>query len=179
MKNIFITLLIILSAGVLLILSPSANRDAEGFNPWLIDDSVGSPAPDFTLKDLSGYEVTLSSYKGKHVLLNFWATWCPYCRKERAHLNALYKAYKDKGLVVISVATDRSSDKVKKFLKRKPADYINLTDAAGTASSSYNIGGLPSSILIDRDGIVKRRITGFVEWDAGGAKRIIDDFMRK
>ncbi|MEW6601515.1 MAG: TlpA disulfide reductase family protein [Nitrospirota bacterium] len=140
----------------------------------LFDSSIGAKAPDFTLKDVTGKEMALSSFQGKPILLNFWATWCPYCRRERPHLNELYNLYKDKGLIILSVATDQSTSKVTDFLKKTPADFIVLTDSTGTAMSLYNVAGLPTSYLIDGKGIIKQRFMGFREWTDPGSKKLID-----
>ena len=131
-------------------------------------------APDFVLNDMNGKKVTLSEYKGKPVLLNFWATWCGYCRKERPHLNALYNEYKKQGLVVLSVSTDRSIEKVRSYLKNIPADFIVLSDADGRTASEYGIRGYPSSFLIDRSGLVKQAFAGYRDWTDAASKRMID-----
>lgn len=131
-------------------------------------------APDFTLRDMSGKKVKLSSFEGKPVLLNFWATWCGYCRKERPHLNKVYNLYKDKGLVVISVSTDQSVDKVKRYLEKIPADFLVLMDDNRSAASAYGIRGYPSSFLLDRKGYVKHRIVGFREWTSASSRKILD-----
>jgi len=161
-------------AGVFMFFSQLTAGYAQGFDALLFDNSVGAKAPDFTLKDISGKEVSLSSFKGKPVLLNFWATWCPYCRRERAHLNALYKDYRDKGLIILSVSTDQSADRVKAFLKDTPAEFIVLSDSSGAAATLYSVGGLPTSYLIDRGGVIKNRFMGFREWTDPGSKMLID-----
>lgn len=134
-------------------------------------------APDFTLSDLSGKKITLSSFRGNPVLLNFWATWCGYCRRERPHLNSLYNAYKDKGLVVISVSTDRSVEKVREYLKDIPADFIVLSDAEGSAVAQYGVRGYPSSFLIDRHGLVKYAVAGYRNWTDDASKKMIDQLI--
>ncbi len=136
-------------------------------------------APDFTLDGLSAKKVTLSSFQGKPVLLNFWATWCGYCRKERPHLNTIYNEYKDKGLIVLSVSTDRSVDKVKNYLKNIPADFIVLSDADGRVAATYGIRGFPSSFLIDRKGNVVNSFVGYREWTNASSKRLIDGLIGK
>ncbi len=136
-------------------------------------------APDFTLQDLSGKNINLSSFRGKTILLNFWATWCPYCRKERDHLNSVYNEYKDKGLIIISVATDNSIETVREFMKKVPADYIVLSDKDKEVSNSYKVRGLPTSFLIDREGVVQEKIVGFREWTNTGSKKHLDGLIGK
>ncbi len=166
MRNIFRTgVIVIVSAFLISIISVSAG--------------AAESAPDFTLHDLSGNKVTLSSLKGKPVLLNFWATWCGYCRKERPHLNAVYNEYKDKGLVVLSVSTDRSVDKVKNYLKKIPADFLVLSDSDGKVAAKYGIRGFPSSFLIDSKGSVVNSFVGYREWTNSSSKRLIDGLVGK
>ncbi len=174
MKRSSLIYVLVFIAGTFILLSQLIECYAQGFDPLIYDNSIGSTAPDFTLKDISGNAVSLSSFKGKPVLLNFWATWCPYCRKERAHLNALYKEYQDKGLIILSVSTDQSAAKVKEYLKQTPAEFIVLSDSSGVAASLYSVGGLPTSYLINRDGIIKNRFIGFREWTDSVSKMIID-----
>jgi peroxiredoxin len=164
-------------AGLLLFASQVSVDLAEGFNPPLLDKNIGAKAPDFTLKDMSGKEVALSSFRGKPVLLNFWATWCPYCRKERDHLNKLHGEYKEKGLIILSVSTDQSVRKVKSYLKKVPAEFIVLSDSKGRVSSSYNVGGLPTSVLIDREGFVRQKLVGFREWTSSSSRQLIDKLI--
>ena len=147
---------------------------AEGFNSALLASDIGQEAPGFILNDLAGNKVSLEAFKGKPVLLNFWATWCPYCRKERSHLNDLHGEYKDKGLIILSVSTDRSIKKLRKYMNDTPADFIVLSDSDGSVSSSYNIRGLPSSLLISREGIIKNKFTGFREWNSEVFRKLIE-----
>lgn len=111
-ENIFQTILVVI---ILLsaTLSPITELGAERRLPFSRKSFIGKEAPAFIAENLSGENVSLSSFKGKPVILNFWATWCPYCRKERPYLNLLHREYKDKGLVIISVSTDRSVKTVK------------------------------------------------------------------
>lgn len=177
MKKYILIYAMVFLTGFFFFLTFIAANYAEGFNPMLIDSKTGKSAPDFTLADLSGKEVTLSSFKGKAVLLNFWATWCPYCRKERAHLDALSREYRDKGLIILSVATDHSVSTVKSFMKKTPVDFIVLSDSKGSVSSEYGVSGFPTSFLIDSNGMIKQRVVGFREWTSPGSRKIIDKFI--
>jgi DsbE subfamily thiol:disulfide oxidoreductase len=177
MKKYSLIYALVFLTGFFLFLSFIAGDRAESFNPMLIDSKTGKSAPDFTLADLSGKEVTLSAYKGKTVLLNFWATWCPYCRKERAHLNTLSREYREEGLIILSVATDRSVSKVKDYIKKTPADFIVLSDSRGSVSAEYGVSGFPTSFLIDSNGMIKQRVVGFREWTSPGSRRLIDKLI--
>lgn len=171
-------LILFLITGSILFSSMHANH-ADGFSPWPVNDGIGKSAPDFTLKDISGKDIRLSSFKGSPVLLNFWATWCPYCRKERAELNSLYKEFRDRELIIISVSTDSSVQTVKRFIEKSPADYIVINDKDGKAVSLYKVSGLPTSFLIDRDGVIKNKFIGFRKWTSSGSKRLIHALVEK
>lgn len=106
---------------------------------------------DFTLKDLHGKKVTLSELKGKVVLVNFWATWCPPCRKEMPDLDALYKKYADQGLVILSIS-DESMGKVGPFVESAGYKPEVLLDPDETVHKLYNIDGIPKSFVYDKDG---------------------------
>lgn len=156
---------------------PASFIYAQGSSRWLIDKIVGETAPDFTLKNLSDQDITLSSFKGKPVVLNFWATWCPYCRHERPDLKSLYEKFKDNDLVIVAVSTDRSSGTVKRFMEQNPAPYIVLTDPEGWAAVPYNIIGLPTTYLIDRKGKISRKFSGPVNWKDKHIEEIIQKLI--
>jgi peroxiredoxin len=160
-----------------LILAHISIDSAEGLTPWLIDKLINSKAPDFSLTDLNGKSLNLSSFKGRPILLNFWASWCPYCRKERAHLNKLHEDFTDKKLVIISVSIDKSLAQVKSFMKKHPAEFPVLWDHTGKVSSTYNVSALPTSYLINSDGIIKKKITGFKSWTSANAKQLINELI--
>jgi len=107
---------------------------------------------DFTLKDLSGKEWTLSKLKGKVVLVNFWATWCPPCRKEMPDIEELSKLFKDQGLVVLAIS-DEKQDVVEKFIKEKGYSYPILLDPGRVvAGQKYEVSGIPKNFIYGRDG---------------------------
>lgn len=112
-------------------------------------------APAWELKDLEGKPVKLSDFKGKVVLLNFWATWCPPCREEIPDLVALQNEYKDKGLVVIGVSLDQNGPaRVKSFVERMKINYPIVMGDEKTASAYGSIEAIPTTFFIDRDGKV-------------------------
>src|SRR4030042_5208982 len=120
MKKLILTISMFLLIGM----GPSLQgNNADGISPLNSDKIVNSKAPDFTLKDLNGKTVPLSAFRGKVVLLNFFATWCPPCRAEMPTLNKLYHALKPRGLEVIAVSTHRSINAIKDFLEKKRVDF--------------------------------------------------------
>lgn len=118
------------------------------------------PAPDFTYPDLAGHPTALSSYRGKVVLLDFWATWCEPCQAEIPDLKKLYSDYRDKGFVVVGVAMDSMGREiVEPFVKANDVDYPILV-SKGEPPSGYPIIGFPTAFLIDRKGMVAQRYVG-------------------
>jgi DsbE subfamily thiol:disulfide oxidoreductase len=178
MKNFRLIIMAILMVTAFSLLSGYDRVTADEFLPWKLDRIIGTKAPDFTIKNLKGKKVSLASFKGKPVLLNIWATWCPYCRRERAELNELYKRYNEKGLVIISVANDDSVDKVRKYIKKRPADFIVLSDEDGIVTEAYGVYALPTNFLIDRNGIIRQKFTGFRDWTDPESTKLLDGFLK-
>ena len=106
---------------------------------------------DFTLEDLEGKSWTLSALKGKVVLVNFWATWCPPCRKEMPDLDRLYSEFKDQGLVILAIS-DEKKETVTSYLATHPVNYIVLLDPARKANDAFKMAGIPNSYIFDRKG---------------------------
>ena len=106
---------------------------------------------DFTLTDLQGKEWTLKSLKGKVVLVNFWATWCPPCRKEIPDLDALYTRFQDSGFVILGIS-DEEDGKVRPFATEQKITYPILLDPGRKVTESFRVGGIPKSFIYDRDG---------------------------
>jgi peroxiredoxin len=123
----------------------------------------GKEAPDFRLKTIEGREVSLSDYRGKVVLINFWATWCPPCREEMPLFQRVYEKYKDRGFEILAISTDDYVEPVKKFVKEYKLSFPILYDDKNVVGL-YEVQGLPTSFLIDRDGkIVKVRLGKYKE----------------
>lgn len=106
---------------------------------------------DFTLSDLEGDKWHLQDLHGKVVLVNFWATWCPPCRKEMPDLQALFDKYKGRGLIVLSIS-DEGSAKVEPFVKEQNITYPVILDPGGKVHALFQVDGIPKSFVYDRDG---------------------------
>ncbi|MDD4159313.1 MAG: TlpA disulfide reductase family protein [Synergistaceae bacterium] len=120
---------------------------------------LGSPASDFELADISGKKVKLSDYKGKTVVLNFWATWCPPCRKEMPDFDLLNKELSKTGDAVLLAVnmTDgkrETKSKVESFLMENKYSMRVLLDTEGKAAKAYDIKWLPTTVVVDRKGIL-------------------------
>jgi thiol-disulfide isomerase/thioredoxin len=126
------------------------------------DEAVN--APDFALKDLSGRTVRLSDYRGKVVLINFWATWCAPCRAEMPDLVKLQKEYQERGLRIVGVTyPDYTRRAVQKMASQLRVNYPIVLGSRELAAS-YNVGEvLPTTIVIDPEGKIRGRILGILE----------------
>jgi cytochrome c biogenesis protein CcmG/thiol:disulfide interchange protein DsbE len=126
---------------------------------------IGSNAPDFTLQD-SDHKVTLSQFRGQVVVLNFWATWCPPCIEETPALVRMQARLKEKGVVVLAVSIDADDAAYHKFLKDYSVNLVTVRDEAKKASSLYGTFGWPESYVIDRNGVIRRKFIGAVDWNS-------------
>lgn len=152
----------IFTAFILLFLATTARAIPPA--PWEADELIGKPAPDFTLRDLEGEKFTLRSLRGKVVLVNFWATWCPPCRIEMPSMNSLYEKLKDKGLMILGVSSDQSEDRIRKFLEKTEIKFPILLDPDNAIAPMYKVIALPTSYIIDRDGVLVKKIFGGQDW---------------
>jgi peroxiredoxin len=119
-------------------------------------------ALDFSLKDLKGKNYKLSDFKGKVILLNFWATWCPPCRYEMPLLDKLYKEYKKMGFEVVAVSLDSNPNNVTEYLKNNSVSFIILSDKEGKVGYTYQIVAIPTSFLIDRNFVIRKIYLGIL-----------------
>ncbi len=146
------------------------------------DNAQGSskPAPEFSLSDINGKKVSLSDFKGKVILLNFWATWCGPCTAEMPSLNRLYAAFKNDGFVVLAVSIDPSDKPVRSFVSAKGITFPVLMDPEKEAYFDlYAVFALPTSFLIDRKGMIIAKVLGDREWDSPDMKNKIADLLKK
>jgi cytochrome c biogenesis protein CcmG/thiol:disulfide interchange protein DsbE len=122
----------------------------------------GFSAPDFTLETLDGDHVNLSDLRGKAVLVNFWASWCPPCRAEMPAIEKVYRAYKDLGFEVLAVNTTNQDevDAASAFVRELGLTFPIPLDRTGAVSASYNLHGLPSSYFVGPDGVIRSVVVG-------------------
>jgi len=115
------------------------------------------PAPEFTLKTLAGGQVSLSDYRGRPVLINFWASWCVPCRTEMPDIIAAYKAHRESGLEVLAIDNTQLDviDDVRQFVATFQMPFPVLLDEQGEVALAYRILGLPTSVFVDGEGIVR------------------------
>ena len=127
-----------------------------------VEAAKGKPAPDFTLTDLKGNPVKLSDLRGKAVVLNFWATWCPPCKEEIPWFVQMQKQYGPQGLQVVGVSMDDDGDQqaVAKFASENGVNYPVLIGKEAVARLYGGIEYLPTTFYIDRNGVVRERVFG-------------------
>lgn len=137
------------------------------------------PAPDFSLPDIDGKIHKLSDYSGKVVLLNFWATWCPPCRRELPSMEKLYLELKGKPFQVLACDQQEDADTVFAFSGQlDPApDFPLLLDRKSVVSKAYAVPGLPTTFLIDKKGHIAYRAVGGREFDHPAIRALIDELM--
>jgi thiol-disulfide isomerase/thioredoxin len=126
----------------------------------------GEPAPDLRFRDLEGREVALSSFKGRVVVVNFWATWCPPCLAELPSLDRLHRALSRDGLAVLAVSVDERDPEVLSFVKERGLTLSVLRDRGGAeAARKLGVDSYPTTFVIDGAGRLRARYLGVADWD--------------
>jgi len=137
---------------------------ARPVSPWEIDKLEKTKAPDFTLRDMEGRQFSMKSLKGKVVLLNFWATWCPSCVAEMPSFDRVLQQLRGRGLEVVAVSADRSLADVSKFVGKRPVSFPVVFDETRQVTKQYKVFSLPTTFLIDRNGIIVEKFFGEYDW---------------
>jgi len=149
---------------LVIILSLKLNDSSVEFsNQVAIEGDI--PAPDFTFPGLDGKMVSLSDYKGKVVLVNIWATWCPPCVAEMPSMEKLYHKFKGENFEILAVSIDETGLKaVAPFMKKTRLTFPALIDSQGAIKSVYRITAIPESFIVDKQGLLIKKIVGPADW---------------
>ena len=131
---------------------------------------IGTPAPDFTVQD-SDRKVSLDEFRGKVVVLNFWATWCPPCIEEMPSLVEMQQKMKAKGVEVFAVSVDADQSAYQDFLKAHKVNLLTVRDPDQKSNNLYGTFKFPETYIIDRQGVLRRKFIGAVDW---GQPEIVD-----
>ncbi|MFQ5450193.1 MAG: TlpA disulfide reductase family protein [Nitrospinaceae bacterium] len=148
--------------------NPFSIADVKGGNKFDREQpSVGYLAPGFVLKNLEGKRVRLDSFRGRVVLLNFWATWCAPCRLEMPSFEHLYRRYRSRGLTVLAVSLDKAADaRVRSFAEDYGLSFPVLLDPESRAERLYPSPSIPFTFVIDQSGRVVARVDGAKNWES-------------
>jgi thiol-disulfide isomerase/thioredoxin len=157
--------LIVVTAALLVLLglgvpTSVAAADADRFRPWT------GPTPPLELKDLAGKTHTLADYRGRAVLINFWATWCPPCRDEMPSLQSLHERLAGRGLTVLGVNYGEASARIESFLRGVTVGFAILRDPRHEAITAWRVRTLPVSFLVAPDGQIRYTVVGELDWAA-------------
>lgn len=134
----------------------------------------GNIPPDFELTTLTGEQVQLSDYRGKKVILNFWATWCPPCRAEMPHMQAFYEKNKDNDIAILAVNltnTDKGKASIREFVNEYELTFPIPLDKQGTVGPEYQAYTIPTSYIIDSNGLIQEKVVGPMD------EAIMEDLM--
>jgi len=135
---------------------------------------IGRNAPDFTVQD-SDRKITLSELRGKVVVLNFWATWCPPCVEELPSLVNLQQRMRNKGITVLAVSVDQDESLYRRFVQDHNVNLLTVRDANQKSNNLYGTFKFPETYIIDRNGVMRRKFIGPVDW----ATPEVVDFLSK
>jgi peroxiredoxin len=130
-------------------------------------ESVGGSAKDFTLTDIYGSTKSLSSYHDKVVLLTFWTTWCPTCRKQMGSIQRVNDMYRYKNFAVVTVNMDDDDSNITAYMAQNGYSFTALYDRVKSVGRMYGVRAFPTSFIIDSNGNIVDRIVGGVDWTRG------------
>jgi peroxiredoxin len=140
----------------------------------------GNIAPNFTLPSLDARPVSLIDFRGKVVLLNIWATWCPPCVQEMPSMEALYETVNEEDFEIIAISIDaQGAGAIIPFMEKYQLKFLVLTDPKGTIQNLYGTTGIPVSFIIDKEGIVVKGIIGALDWTTPETIRFFRDLASK
>ncbi len=162
----------VLLGGVLLMVSGVIN--AQLLKPW-----SGGTLPPIELADLEGLKHRLADYRGKVVLVNFWATWCEPCREEMPSMQRLKKRLAGRPFEVLAVNVGEGEARIGEFLQREPLDFVFLRDHSSAVMKAWRVRALPASFLVGIDGRVRYSRIGELNWDEPALMSLLESLMRE
>ncbi len=140
---------------------------------------VNDPAPDFTLPSLDGGNLRLQEYRGQVVLVNFWASWCGPCRQEMPLLERMHQRYQDAGFAVLGVNVEGEERPARTLAQQTGVTFPILIDVGQQVSERYDLGAMPSSVVVDRDGKVRYVHLGYKPGDEAKYLEVIQRLIRE
>ena len=132
---------------------PPNAQSAPGMNS---SEWIGKPASDFHVTDLNGEALSLEQYRGQVVLLDFWATWCPPCIAEMPNVKKVYEKYKDQKFQIVGISLDRSKEPLTAYIEKEGLTWLHYWDNIGKVSNLYKVQAIPSTFLIDGEGVIRK-----------------------
>jgi peroxiredoxin len=133
---------------------------------------VGAPAKDFAVKD-SDRSVNLTQFRGQVLVLNFWATWCPPCTQELPSLMSMQERLRSRGVIVLGVSIDVDEAAYHRFLQQRGVNFMTVRDPEQRVASMYGTSGWPETYIIDRQGVVRRKVIGPLDWDSADVLKLL------
>lgn len=141
---------------------------------------IGYFAPNFRLPAMDRKDISLASLKGKVVLINFWATWCKPCRAEMPSMEALYKDFKDKKFEILAISSDIDGERpVRPFAEALGLTYPILFDADFRVDNKYLIRSVPTTVIVDKSGVITHRIQGALNWNSPQSRLLITQLIEE
>lgn len=149
--------------------------------PEVLQVTVGSQAPMFKATTLTtGDTVSFAKYKGQVVLLNIWATWCAPCEEEMPSMQKLNQAMAPKGLHIVAVSIDKDPrDDVEAWVNRHHLTFDILQDQTGGIQQTYQTTGVPESFILDRQGVIVKKVIGAIDWTDPGTRSLLDRLLQE
>jgi len=176
--HLFLTILFVFIACVFLIVFLREERDSTLKTTEPLQ--LGREIPNFTFPDINGKEVSLSDHRGKVVLVNVWATWCPPCRQEMPSMQSLYEKFKGENFEILALSIDSEGRAaVAPFMRRMRLTFPALLDPRETIRPLYGITGVPESFIIDKQGILVEKIIGPINWATPEVSLFFKDLIQK
>ncbi len=141
--------------------------------------TIQDSAPDFTLRSLEGSNLRLEEYRGQVVLINFWASWCGPCRQEMPLLDRLHQRYVDTGFAVLGINVEGEEAPARELIDKVPVTFPVLIDEGQLVSELYKLEAMPSTVVVDRDGVVRYIHRGYKPGDEAKYVEVVKELIRE